>query len=438
VTAFEPDAPAREALPSLARRAQKRPGLTEVSTDPSDVAAVRTAAGAEADVLYPQALEQVRAGGHLTPEQMHALRHRRARAARDLRAVADDVTASPAGRVAAAVALTDIGDAGGAERAAAFLADPSRELRIEALNRMNSGEGDVDWSVPGSVEALFRLIGDADEQVALTAAALASLAQVPGADAPVLARLDAGRVTDRAQWAGALSGVAHTPEAAARAARELFRNPPDRYWMRSLMYNLYWVRHHRDPAVRATARAAAREFCLRYLSNERTEVLVCDFAWVAESEDVPLLEQILATDRSLDSQLSALRALARLDPARAVDRALAHAPRGLPEHMVLRIFLAHATEADADRVIPLVRPSEHQLSAGDFDIFRGAWLLPGRRWCGSCCGSARPGGRSCGGGPTAYAATCGRGPSGACAESRSGRCSTPSPPPVPCLATPTR
>src|SRR5262245_18455033 len=96
-----------------------------ISNDPNDVAAVRAAADAEADALYPQALAQVRSGGHLTPEQAHALRHRRDRAVGELRAVADDVAASPAGRVAAAVALSDLGDSGGAERAAAFLADPS-------------------------------------------------------------------------------------------------------------------------------------------------------------------------------------------------------------------------------------------------------------------------------------------------------------------------
>src|SRR5262249_8592167 len=149
---------------------------------------------------------------------------------------------------------------------------PSRELRVEALQRLNGeeGRGAVDWSVPGSVEALLRLIGDADEHVARVAAHLASLGRLPGASAAVLARLDARPVTARARWAGAWSAVADTPEAAAGAARDLFRPPPDRYWKHSLMHNLFWVSRHRDPAVRAPALAAAREFCLRYLPGERT------------------------------------------------------------------------------------------------------------------------------------------------------------------------
>lgn len=339
-----------------------------ISNDPADVAAVRAAADAEADSLYPEAFERVRAGRYTTPDQIHALRHRRDRAARDLRAVADDATAAPAARVSAAVALTDVGDAGGAERAAGFLASPAHELQVEVLKRLNNGEGGaIDWSFPGCTEALLRLIGDADEQVALTAAALASLCQVPGASEPVIARLDSGRVTNRDVWVGALSGVADTPEAAARAARDLFREPPDRYWTRSLMYNLHFANNHRDSAVRAPGRAAAREFCLRYLPAERTEVLVGDFGLVAEPEDVPLLEDVVARTRSVNSQLHALAALARVDPGGAVDRALAHAARRPHYDTYLSIFLDHATEADADRVIPHVRPTRRDFTAG-FDI----------------------------------------------------------------------
>jgi hypothetical protein len=340
-----------------------------ISNDPNEVAAVRAAADAEADALYPKALESLRAGDYPTCEEQHALHHRLARAVRDLRAIADDVSVTPEGRVSAAMVLTEIGDAGGAERAASFLAGPSRELRIEALKRLNDGEGDVDWSVPGSVDALLRLIGDDDEHVGLVAANLASLHKVSGATARVLARLDSGRVTDRANWAGALSAVADTPEAAGRAAQELFRDPPDPYWTHSLMYNLFWVCNHPDPGVRAPARAAAREFCLRYLPDERTTALVGDFCQVAGPEDVLLLEEIVATDRPRGYRWVAVAALARIDPARAVDLALARVTRRpLPDGMCLSIFLRHATEADAERIIRLVRPSPAQLADARSDL----------------------------------------------------------------------
>jgi hypothetical protein len=196
-----------------------------------------------------------------------------------------------------------------------------------------------------------------------------------------------------------LSGVANTPEEAARAARELFARPPHRYWTQSLMYNLYWVSQHRDPAVRAAARAPAREFCLRYLSGERTYVLVADFAQVAVAEDVPLLEEIVANPDSPASKHVALAALARLDSGKAVDHVLAYKARRGPYHGYLSIFLRHATEADAKRVIPLVRPTRRDfLPEGEIHLtgvvrlmarFGEAGRAELRRWVERLSGNLR-------------------------------------------------
>jgi hypothetical protein len=334
------------------------------STRPKDIAAIREAADAEADARYAPALASVRDGGYLLPDQIHALRHRRNRTAADLKAIADDATASPAGRAAAAVALADIRDPAGAERAAAFLTSPSRELQFETVKRLNGGSGEIDWSIPGTREALLGLIRDADEHVALTGAALAQLARIPGAEAAVLTRIDCGHITGRAQWVGALSAVANTPEAAARATQELFHNPPERYWTRSLMYHLYWVCNHRDPAVRGIARAAAREFLLGYLAKQPTEELIAEFALVAGPEDMPFFDEILATARKSEMRAIALGAIARLNPARAVEHVLANPPRRRLDEWSKSILLDCATEADAARVIPLIRPSQRELTTG--------------------------------------------------------------------------
>jgi hypothetical protein len=58
------------------------------------------------------------------------------------------------------------------------------------------------------------------------------------------------------------------------------------------------------------------------------------------------------------SQLHAVTALARLDPARAVERVLDHALRGRVYTAHLDVLCGHATEADAERVIPVSRPTE--------------------------------------------------------------------------------
>jgi hypothetical protein len=123
------------------------------------------------------------------------------------------------------------------------------------------------------------------------------------------------------------------------------------------------VNFHRDPAVREAARAEARAFCRRYLAAERGDTLVTDFALIAGPEDVPLLEAIAADPRARGARSVVLGALARLDPARAVARVLPHARRPL-DQWHLNVFSDHAAEADAARVIPLVRPTKRELSAG--------------------------------------------------------------------------
>src|SRR5262245_61748138 len=183
-----------------------------VSDDPRVLADVRAEADRRADAQYPRALARVRAGEWVFSEQRDALRHRRDRAAADLRAVLADSTVKPAGRVSAAITLAELGLPDGADAMLAFLSDPSPELRSAALVKLRRFEGrNVDLSPPDRAARVLALLDDPDPGVALAAATVAAERRLPGAADRVAARLASGSVTKPRAWAVHMDEVGDAP-----------------------------------------------------------------------------------------------------------------------------------------------------------------------------------------------------------------------------------
>jgi hypothetical protein len=373
-----------------------------VSDDPALVAAVRAEADRRADEAYPAALAAVRTCEWVYSEQRDALRHRRGRAVADLQALLTDRTASPAGRLTAATTLADLGFPDGEAAVLGFLADPDAGLRAAALVKLRRFEGrHVDLSPSDRAARVLAMIDDPDSTVALAAATVAVDRRMSGAADRVAARLAAGTVTDRREWAAKLAEVVDTPRQAELAAAELFRDPPRTFGTWSYGYALRPTLRHPDPAVREPVRAALCAYCLRFPAERYSQHLVRDLAEAAGPDQIPVLENVALNATDPASRLYAVDALARLDPARAVDRVLTHARRDRLYADLLETLFRHATETDADRVIPSVRPKETLFTdpLGSDYLNRAVKLLLGRfgdrgraevgQWVGRLTGQAR-------------------------------------------------
>jgi hypothetical protein len=335
------------------------PPTVRVSDDPGLLAATRAAFEERIDKLYPAALARVRLGEWVYLEQRDALRHRRGRAVTDLRAVAADSKTPAAGRVSAALVLRDLGEPDGDALLTPALSDPSPAVRHAVLKALRQyGGRDYDLSPPERAGLVLELIDDPDPAVAAAAADVAVDRRLPGADARLALRL-VRRPDDPQAWALRLAQVADNPGAATIAALHLFRDTPEKFGHWPYAYSLRQTLRHPDPAVREPIRVALRDYCLRFPSERYSQHLVRDLADVADATTIPVLEDIAAHASDPASRLYAVQALARLEPERAVDRVLDQAQRaGMFYADDIATLCEYARESDADRVIPLVRPTD--------------------------------------------------------------------------------
>jgi hypothetical protein len=180
---------------------------------------------------------------------------------------------------------------------------------------------------------------------------------LPGAADRIAARLEAGTAPDPAEWGLDLLGVAETPAHVRVAVKHAY--PLRAEWGHGLTYEWTLRRPlaHPDPAVREAARKAVLADCLRFPAERGGQGLVRVLALVADETTIPVLEEIVATAQDPYAQTYALGAIARLRPAEAVGRILAHAARvgnwtGHPE-----LLAEYATAADADRVLAALGPT---------------------------------------------------------------------------------
>jgi len=339
-----------------------------VSDDPTFIATVRAAARRTAEDSEGMAIAQVKAGDYVDYRAWDRLKEKPGEAWTAVRAVLDDPAATPAGKANAAIRLREFGDPAGEAYLVAALSDPSPVVRSAALEKLWTGDGDqVDMTTQDRRTLLLDLIDDPDPAVARNAH-LAALwwRQLPGAADRVAARVAAGTAPNLREWAVHLAGRAEAPSHVRIALPHVF--PPDDADFASGWYpsDLQLTLAHSDPGVREPVRRGLLDYCLRFRDRRVEQGYVSTLALVADETTIPLLEEIADTADDPFAQTYALGAIARLRPAEAIDRILAHAAQAGRWTHHPEMLAKYATEADAGRVLATLGPTA--LGQGDYSI----------------------------------------------------------------------
>jgi hypothetical protein len=341
----------------------------EVIGDSAQIAELRTRHKEEMEELADAVLSSIEGRDWLDSEELEALRACSEETFPELHLILEDKHLGAKGQMNIARVLRQLGEPEGEQFILKSLKSKSATHRAEALNALRKWDCRIDLTNPGRARRVVSLINDRDPRVAEAAIELCSFRCVSGT-APVLAEyLARGQAKDAQETALKLTKVASTPEMVQVLLPHLFRDRPARYnqWTG---FRLERILAHPDPGVSGPVREAFQHYLLGFQGQDRyDQSLVHELAKTADSETIPILEDIHknATDRV--SRAWALEGLARLQPERAVDLILDHIRREGTWGMLEPLRL-YATEQDAERILAILLPKNRSAKVLDTEAVR--------------------------------------------------------------------
>lgn len=341
-----------------------------VTEDPSILASVWAAARDNAELTRLSAVEQVHAGGYVNYKAWDELKKQPGEAWTAVRAILEDPLATPAARANAALRLREFGDPAGEAYLLASLSDPAAETRAAALQKLWVDSGNqIDMTPPARREVLLDLIDDPDPAVARNAMLAATYRpSLHGAADRIAARLEDGTAPDPAEWGLDLLGIAETPAHVQVAVKYAFTLRAE-FGHGSYEWTLRRTLSHPDSEIREPARKALQAHCLHYSAEWGEQHLARTLSAVADESAISVLEEMLATAKDPFVRASALWAILRMHPAKAVDRILTDAARADRWTYHGEMLAKFATPADAERVLAALGPVALKQSEDNLEHF---------------------------------------------------------------------
>jgi HEAT repeat protein len=354
----DPDAPAR---------VQRTPVVLD---DPAEVRRTRQIFEQGLAQLYDQAVVRIAAGDWVYSEHTFALTMRREQAVADLRRMIGNESLPPSARTKAAENLIDLQDAAGETFLLNLLQSESADLRLASLESLRSWEPRVDLSKPDRSSRALTLLSDPDERVALAAAKLCTFRSIRGTESKLVELLKSGRLKNPGPFAFELAEIASTKRAVDALLPHVFQEDAEEFsqWTGYAFDKLI---EHPDPEVSGPARRALYEYTLRFSKQRYDQILVEYLAKAAGPDAIPVLEDVLKNAGDTVSRTYAVAALARLQPETAIDGLIDHIRREGARSDIVRRLRKHASEADFDRIAPvLVEWSQRSGKPFDDEIVR--------------------------------------------------------------------
>jgi hypothetical protein len=359
----DPDAPARVSKD------------VEIITDRRAIEWTRRAYEADVDHRFAEALEEVRKGEWVFLEHRDALKQRASKAVKQLAQIMNDKKAPATGRVRAAETLNDLGNRDGARFLIDALGSPSAELCAEAVDILDDWDSNIDLTQPAVAKQIVKLLSSPDAKVVKNATHLCAWKEVPGAEEALQAAIAKGRGPLEA-IADALVRVATKPKSIQIALPHLFKTRQKEYES-SCDYYFERVVNHPNPEISLPFRQAMQRYLLTYKNNKDRlgQHWAGDLAAVADESVIPVLKEIIAKAKDCVSRASALTAWARLEPERAVERALAEIKRDRPWEMLIEILARHAVADDFERIRKVLYPKSGKYKDRELEIADANLLL---------------------------------------------------------------
>jgi HEAT repeat protein len=354
----------------------------EVIADPRQIAWARRAYNADVDYRFQDALEQVRAGEWVYLEYLDALRRRPKQASTELTRIMDDEAAPAKGRARAAEVLVSLGKAQGVRFLVAALRSSSTDLCAAAVEMLGEWNSKIDLTRPAIARQIIKLLSSPDPEVVRKAAHLCAWRKVPGAEEGLRAAITkGGRPLE--ELAESLARLATKPESIQAALPHLF-NKRQKEYTSSINFYFRQVIDHSDSAISRPFRQAMQRYLLTYTGKDRLgQHWAGDLASVADETVIPVLEHIVTKAKDPVSRAYALEALGRLQPERAVGRALAELKRQRPFDILIRVLETHVVADDFERVRRALYPAsgagkDRQLHSQDARLLLEKFGPPGR------------------------------------------------------------